>query len=155
VSARLAVQARTSFMASIERRILEPKKKSRTISDAVFERLREEAVEFAQVGDWALAEPRHFVALYSHLHESIYGVAAVELTSAVRFKASMVVGRLLAKQFDGKKNIFASFSRWVWNREKGRHQYRVANGREITRLSWTSAFSGYQVTDWRVATGGR
>lgn len=157
MSPRSPLEARTAFMADIHREILaEPKKKrARGISDALFEKLREEAVECAQKNDWTFAEPRHFVAHYAHLHARVYGLEATELDSKTRLRASFVVGKVLESQFGGDKKLFASFCRWVWNRENGRHEYRRANGRPLTRLSWLSAFSGYSITDWRLATGGK
>jgi hypothetical protein len=156
VSVRTPLEARTAFMEDIHREVLSPKRKRTPgISDSLFAKLREEAIECAQRGDWSLAGPRHFVAHYAHLHERVYGLAPSELDSKARTRATFVVTRLLEREFGGDKKLLASYCRWIWNRENGRHEYRRANGRPLTRMTWNLAFGGYCVTDWRLATGGK
>ena len=144
------------FIESIQKRVLEPRKKrARTIPDGEFGKLRTEAIALASEGRWSGASARHFVAHYAHLHARLYGIEAAELDPATRYKAARLVEHLLDKEFGGDRDLLASFCRWLWTRERSRHEFQKANNRPLTRLTWNAAFSAYKITDWRLNAGGR
>jgi hypothetical protein len=152
-----ALEDRSDFMAGVERRLtkLSAPRRMPSIGDATFARSLECALECVRTNDWSLAYPREFVAHYAHLHERVYGIAPGELTPKARVMAAALVSRVLDKEFGGDKNLLASYARWVWNREKPRHDRRAARGEDVFRISWKFAFSARMITDWRMATGGK
>jgi hypothetical protein len=127
-----------------------PPKKTRTISDSVFAKVRRDVEAMIVSGDWSEATPRDFVALYAMLHNRVYGVEPEDLTSTTRLHAAAAARRLLDRSFGGDPGEFASFIRWVWIREESREKWRVQNNISGGRVSWYKQFNGALVTDWRV-----
>lgn len=108
----------------------------------------------SSTNDWAAARPRHFVALYAQLHESVYKVPALELrTERVRMSAASLAARALRDHFGGNPSAMAEFVRWVWTREV-RDERRRASGQKDGefRVSWRYQWSARLVTDYRRAS---
>lgn len=154
------VAARSVFMAGVARRIegkVEGKKKPRSkgMSDRAWDRATGEAHECMRTGDWSLAEPRHFAALYALLHERVYGVEVAELTPVGRVRCAGLARKLLEREFGGDKAEMVGWAKWAWQREKGRHEWRLREGKEPSRLGWAFFWGGVLVTDWRLSCKGR
>lgn len=144
------------FMADIARKLLaaeEPKKPRalRGLGDAAHSTACGEASEAIARSDFSLFLPRHFVALYDLLHQRVYGLAPSELVPKTRTIAAGMAKRLLDREFEGDRGEMAQYMRWVFNREAGRHAWRVREGKPLTRIGFGFCFGGALVTDWRLA----
>ena len=119
-----------------------------SISDKVWDALKEEARAFAQSGTWEGASPRHFVALYDQMHEKVYGVACAELDKSARFFVSCKAKTMLDQQFTGDAGAMAAFFRWTWQRE----EWKEKNGKNDGgwRVTPWQQFNGKILTDYRV-----
>lgn len=126
------------------------KRRSKTISDSVFARVRVGVERMIKSGDWSDATPRDFVALYAMLHNRVYGVEPEDLTSSTRLYAASLAHKLLDRSFGGDQGEFAGFIRWVWIREEGREKWRRQNNVSGGRISWRLQFNGALVADWRI-----
>lgn len=126
------------------------KKRTSTISDALFLKIRAGVERMIRSGDWSKAGPRDFVALYAMLHVKVYGVEPEELTSAARVHATFMAANLFKRSFDQVSSEMAEFLRWVWIREEGREKWRKSQDISGGRISWRLQFNGALVTDWRI-----
>ncbi len=99
------------------------------------------------------AEPRHLVALYAKMHETVYGVAPEELTRPDEQMAATSAARALVAQcFGGKYDDAIAFMRWVWQEQRRRTARRRANGETPFRVGWRLQFASRTlVTDYRAA----
>jgi len=127
-----------------------PRAKSKGVGDKPMRKAADEAEHFMRTGEWDAARPIHFVALYAHLHESVYGAAPVELGPTERLHACGAAKRMLEKHFDHQSAEMAAFMRWAWTREKGREQWRRDNDRSGGRIGWSLMFNGALLTDFRI-----
>lgn len=127
-----------------------PRKKGGTISDGRIRAATAEVLDSMKSGDWADARSVHFVALYAHLHEGVYGAPPAELSPSVRLRASGMAARLLEKHFGGDRGEMAEFMRWTWTREKSREKWRRDNDRPGGRIGWRIQFNGALLDDYRV-----
>jgi hypothetical protein len=141
-------------MAGVERRLQErqqPRRRTvRGIGDSAWAAVTEEVAESLREDDFSLLQPRHWVALYELMHVRVYGVAPAELVPKTRTLAAAAAKRLLDREFGGDRKQMAAYARWAWNRERGRHEWRVREGKPPTRMGWGLFFGGALVTDWRL-----
>lgn len=124
--------------------------KSKTVSDRTMRKAADEAEFCMRTGEWAAARPLHFVALYAHLHERVYGAAPLELGPTERLHAAGMAAQMLKKHFGHQAAEMAEFMRWVWTREQGREKWRRDNDRPGGRIGWRFQFNGSLLTDYRV-----
>lgn len=98
------------------------------------------------------AEPKHLVALYTFLHERVYGVQATELHQDKEYMGAVSSARaLVQREFDGRVEMGVAFLKWLWERERGRHRWRVREQRPLSRLGWRFVFNGGALlTDYRL-----
>lgn len=97
---------------------------------------------------WDEMEPKHFVALYYGLHQSVYGVEPDEVRHDY-VRAVQTARRLLEQRFGGDKCKLVAFMKWAWTRER-----RRAAGRDETdsfRISWQYQFGPRLSSDYVVA----
>jgi hypothetical protein len=115
-------------------------------------RLEEEARGFAGRGEWAGAQPRHFVALFRVLHRLCYGVDCADLAGGVEFLgAASAAGKMIREQFGGSNDAFAAYLRWAWRRERETERWRRDNGQPGSVLTWRRVFVGAGcVTRYRI-----
>jgi hypothetical protein len=93
----------------------------------------------------------HFVAMYADLHEKVYGIAPVELDDGKVFHmAKQAADRLLEKHFGGDPGEMVTFVLWVWDREKGREDWRRGGIKSGGRIGWRLQFGGALVSDYRL-----
>lgn len=135
-----------------------PRGKTTARSSSGYEKARAEtnALAAAERDDpevWASAQPKHLVALYSLLHEQVYGVAPVELKDVWKGVVSAAKG-MLEKEFNGDAKAFIEFIRWTWRRERAREVHRQkenAGHMQASRIGWALQFkSRAMLTDYRV-----
>lgn len=132
-----------------------PRGKTTARSSSGYEKARAEtnALATAERNDpevWASAQPKHLVALYSLLHEQVYGVAPVELKDVWKGVVSAAKG-MLEKEFNGDTKAFVEFIRWTWFRERNREVKRRAEGTEGSCIGWPLQFkSRAMLTEYRV-----
>lgn len=132
-----------------------PRSKTTARSSSGYEKARAEtdALAAAERDDpevWASAQPKHLVALYSLLHEQVYGVAPVELKDVWKGVVSAAKS-MLEKEFNKDAKAFVEFIRWTWRRERNRETKRQAEGSEGSRIGWVLQFkSRAMLTDYRV-----
>lgn len=124
------------------------KKRPATIPPKAWEKALAEAREMMAGGDWALATPRHYVAVYAIQHEVVYGVAPVELTPTARLRAAGMAANMLVRQLGGSQAAMAAFLRWTWQREAERERYRRDRGGGGGRLTAHAQFNGVVLTDY-------
>jgi hypothetical protein len=127
------------------------KRKTRTIPKRDWESLRAEVQGWMGEGQWELATPRHFVALFSLLHELVYKVPDGSMNGPGRLKATFMAGRMLEKEFSGEPVRMAEFVWWIWKREEGHEKFRRERGHGFTRITAYKQFSGALLTDYRIA----
>ncbi len=128
------------------------KKKARgkTIPNARFAKAVDEATKRQRTGEWGDAPALVFVALYSNLHEGIYGCSPAELGPTERLRAAGMARRMLDQEFDFDPAAMAEFMRWAWKREHSREQWRRETGNAGARIGWVIQFGGRLLTDYRV-----
>ncbi len=130
-----------------------PKKdqtKSKTISDSQFARAMSEMNSMRCSGDWTLAGPRHFLALYVYCFTSIYGFEPTELTPIVRLRAAGAAGRMLKTHFDNDSAEMANFIRWTWKGEQLTEKWRRENPSHSGGvINWNWQFSGRLLDKYR------
>lgn len=132
-----------------------PRGKTTARSSSGYEKARAEANALARAERddsevWASAQPKHLVALYSLLHEQVYGVEPVELKDVWKGAVASAKG-MLEKEFNKDAKTFVEFIRWTWRRERGREAKRQAEGGEGSRIGWGLQFkSRTMLTDYRV-----
>lgn len=132
-----------------------PRGKTTARSSSGYEKARAEtnALAAAERDDpevWASAQPKHLVALYSLLHEQVYGVAPVELKDVWKGVVSAAKG-MLEKEFNKDAKAFVEFIRWTWRRERNRETKRKSEGSEGSRIGWVLQFKNRaMLTDYRV-----
>ena len=108
----------------------------------------------AESGDWGDASGKTFVGLYALCHERLYRVLPEELREASPYAgAARAAGAMLRDRFGGDAGEMAGFVRWVWLREKGRHEWARRESKDRNRLSWMLQFSARLLTDYRAAGG--
>jgi hypothetical protein len=129
----------------------EKRKRSPRIDNRAWQKASEEAKAMMIGGDWTGATPRHFVAAYEYMHERVYGVAPAELNAKERMVSAGCAKTMLDKEFDGDATAMAAFLRWTWQREKGREEWRRANGRDGQRIGPRLQFHGGLLSDYRLA----
>ena len=95
---------------------------------------------------WKDATPWVFVALYTLMHERIYG-AEVSMSGNDRVVACSMVKRLLATKFSDSAEEFTWFLSWAWGDEK----LRWANSKHSRRLSWKWLFTTDKFDDWQAS----
>lgn len=103
--------------------------------------------------DWSAAEPRHLLALYFRLHETVHGIEPLELLEQRTWRLAMVeVAYTLSREFQGDKTAMSHFIAWTWLRER-----KLKPRSPHYRTGWRRQFSAALVTDYRIAlkTGGR
>ncbi len=132
------------------RRRRHPRKQSRTISNKAFARYIEETKQLLKDGNWADSHPGHYVALYFLLHEAVYGVSPIDLTSKDRKKAFFLASRLLKLEFADDKLEMVGHMKWAWSREEQREKWRRSNGRAGSRITWYRMFNGSLLTEYRI-----
>lgn len=125
-------------------------KRPRGVSQKRFDEALARAAAMAASGDWSGAKAIDFVALFSAMHERVYGVAPA-LSPAERLKASFVAAATMRAHFGNEPQELADFVWWTWKREKEREKFRRENGREGGSISWALQFSGRLLTDYRIA----
>lgn len=102
-------------------------------------------------GSWASAQPRHFVALYAWLHETVYGVAPAELGTDAFFGAVSAAGKLLRDEFGDRPEALVEFLRWTWRRERAFEKKRRLDGEGGRRIGWRLQFVlRHLLTDYRL-----
>jgi hypothetical protein len=74
-------------------------------------------------GEWGLATPTHFVALYAVLHGEVYGVAPV-----MKKLYLFVFAQKLREHFDSDPSDMAGFMYWAWLKERDRVAWLRDNG---------------------------
>lgn len=126
------------------------KAKKKTFAAAVFGKAIEETKVMIANGDFEGCGARHLVALYSLMHDKVYGVEPV-MSSSERHTAVLRMGGFVKHHFGGDFQQAVAFYRWVWTREIGREKWRRENKREGSRLSIGLLMSGSIITDYRVA----
>lgn len=94
---------------------------------------------------WKTFKPKHFVWLYAHLHETIYGALPLELLENYQL-ACLAAGRCI-REFGGDVEKALDFVRWTWRREKAVHPTRTSDFRVGWRYQFTSAAL---MTDYRI-----
>jgi hypothetical protein len=127
------------------------RERPKTIPEGAWTKALAETRERMASGDWEGAAPRNLLALYALLHETVYGIAPGELTSATRLYAAGAAGRMLKADFDDDAGAMAEFMRWLWGRERKREAWRRENGRDGQRIGWRLQFNTQLVTDYRLA----
>ncbi len=130
------------------------KKKSRKKNGWNEETTRAEVREMIHSNRWESASPKHFVELYTHLHEAVYRTPPLELrTNKARMSAAALAARTLKLHFDSDPAKLAEFMRWVWMRAQKEVADARAGLREDRgfRISWRWQWSPRLVTDYRHA----
>lgn len=100
--------------------------------------------------------PRHLVALYAKLHESVYGARPEELVDGKSFfAATSAAEKLVRVDFAGDMDAALDFLRWAWRREQRREPTRREQGGG-SRIGWRFQFAArVLLTDYRVDLGRR
>lgn len=128
-----------------------PKKKSKTIGDAAFERDLSKAEAMLAAGTFGEATGRHFVALYASLYFRVYGLLPEDMGPKERVYAAKQANLMLEKQFGGDRQEMAVFMAWLWTREKSTEQWRRDNGKDGKVIDWRFQFSPSAVQKYRIA----
>jgi len=111
----------------------------------------DDAKRRAGSGEWEGARGATLVGLYGFCHELIYGVVPDELRELPTFRmASKLAAGFTHEHFEDDFGAAASFIKWAWEREKGKHNWALSNGISRNRLSWRLQFSASLLTDWKV-----
>ena len=128
-----------------------PKKKRKCNGKAKVKRVMADVARMRRDAAWDDACPIHFVALYSWLHEEIYGVEPTDL-----YKDDAVMGamsacaKLLRDEFDANCKTMVQFVAWCWVRER-----KKKNPGDF-RITWRYQFASRSLlTDYRVAMARR
>lgn len=133
----------------------ERKPKRPPASKSSLARALRESESFRASGNWKGAKGRHFVALYSWLHDSIYETEAVDLTQGIAYHGAVSAAeKMLRVDFEGDCNRFVEFIAWCWARERK----LVQTGKAFRRITWRLQFvSRSLLVDYRVELmrGGR
>lgn len=124
-----AVQEAAEHMAALVSTV-----PAKTNSTGLARQLRETRV-MMKSDDWANAKASHLVALYSILHEMVYGVAP-ELKGDDLKLAKYAAGSFLKTKCGGKFPKALEFMRWVWTRERGREEWRRNNQIDGKVIGW-------------------
>lgn len=123
------------------------------VSKAQQDKLRREMDVAVDKCDWTGCTGRHLVALYGWMHESVYGVAPLDLGVAKTYAvAGAMAQRMVDGWFGGSVAEAADFMAWTWQREQGRMKWRAENlkgEQPAFRLSWRLQFGPALVTDYR------
>ncbi len=120
----------------------------------VLAKLEQDVIEMKTTG-FAAAEPKHFVALYYHLHSVVYGVHPTDLERKPPYMLAVTSAkRLLAEHFGGDPSRFALWMRWVWSREAHRFAKKTLEQKQgSVRITWRAMFvSRYLLDDYRAAS---
>jgi hypothetical protein len=95
---------------------------------------------------WRGATSMTFVALYTLMHERVYGVEAT-MTATDRVTAAAMVKRLLKTKFSEDSEQFTWFFAWVW----GDESKRWAATKGSKRMSWKWCFTNEKFDDWQAS----
>ncbi len=98
-----------------------------------------ETKEMMKSDDWSKAKASHLVALYSVLHEMVYGVAP-ELKGDDLKQAKMAAGLFLKTKCGGSVPKAVEFLKWVWKKEKGTEKWRRENQVDGKVMGWPLMF---------------
>jgi len=126
------------------------RKRATGVTPAKFAEATARAAAMIVSSDWTEARAIDFVALYTSMHEKVYGVAPV-MTSADRLNASFAAAACMRTHFGNEPQELADFIWWTWKREIGREKFRRENGRDGGSISWALQFSGRLLTDYRIS----
>lgn len=127
-----------------------PKKRTTGIGNKAFLKDLDAVAAMVRDDRWDGATGRHFVALYADLHFRVYGVAPADLGTKERAWAAKLANDLLAKEFDSNPAALAEFLAWTWRREKGREEWRRAQGRSGGRIDYRLQFGTRLLVDYRI-----
>lgn len=143
-----------AFMSSGKGKVSVAKKTKRNdgIAASRVEKATNQLDQFMKTGDWSQAKSLHFVALYSYLHERVYGLKPI-LSSQDRKLAMFAASHALKAHFNTDPGALADFMLWSWRREYNTVKWRKANNRQSTfRIGWRYMFGGSMITDYLLAT---
>ena len=132
------------FVAPPESKSSKPKRMSRE----QFAVLLIETNELKTKEDWKSFTPKHFVGLYSLLHQHVYSVVPDE----IRDSYYAVIGaatRMFVHEFDRDARRMIDFIKWVWIRESKRQKYRSSDN--DFRIGWRLQFGAPLLIDYRVS----
>ena len=105
--------------------------------------------------DWSKAKASHLVALYSILHEMVYGVAP-ELKGDELKLAKLSAGTFLKSRCSGNFVKAVEYMKWVWKRERGREEWRREKHIDGKVLGWRLILKHPAFwTEYRVGKEGR
>lgn len=145
-------KAREDASLALEEFLDEPPKKKRATSPkkSIYELAVKSAKVRSKSGDWTGSNARVFVGLYAVCHRVVYGIEPEELKPDTEMKKAMRLARKCLKQyFDGDVEEMITFILWTWERQKGKENWALSQGRSINRLSPWFQFGGSLVTDYR------
>lgn len=94
-----------------------------------------ETREMMESDDWTIAKASHLVALYSILHDTVYGVEP-ELKGDELKRAKMSAGLFLKSKCKGDFKTAVAYMKWVWRRERGHEDWRRNNHIDGKVLGW-------------------
>lgn len=107
-------------------------------------------------GEWGGAKGATLVGLYAFCHNLVYDVLPDELRELPTFRnAAKVAASFTHSHFEDDFGAAAGYVKWCWERERGKHNWALANGIARNRLSWRLQFSAGLLTDWKVGRNKR
>lgn len=130
---------------------MKTKKKTKTIPNKRFEKALGEVKERLATGDWEKATAIHFVAVYSVMHATTYGIESPDLSPKERLQAAGLASRVLKDVFGGDPVELARYVSWAWAREQRTEAWRRENHRDGGRLEWGRLFGKKMLGDYQMS----
>ncbi len=90
---------------------------------------------------WADAGPELLVGLYGFLHETVYGVPAIDCADAWAYAVSACRRMLSEAPFSGNVEQLVAFLRFTWTAENKAEKWARGEGRQRRRVTWRLQFA--------------